>query len=199
MSGGVAFDGNTGFLKSKQSVVNTLGDYFEDFSLGERFTSDGVSLEAGDITAFAGLSGDQNPIHTDEEYARRTPLGTRIAHGVLVVSKMTGRFNQLGFWDGSVIAMLENRWAFHRPVHAGRHRARGAAHRLRADKLQVREQRGRGDHLRHPQPASGTGEERPVDPVAQQQAGASRTDLMLSAGGSRQRTISPYCCSSPLR
>jgi len=36
-----------------------------------------------DIYLFAGITGDFNPAHVDEEYARRTFFGTRIAHGML--------------------------------------------------------------------------------------------------------------------
>jgi 3-hydroxybutyryl-CoA dehydratase len=36
-----------------------------------------------DIYLFAGITGDFNPAHVDEEYARRTFFGTRIAHGLL--------------------------------------------------------------------------------------------------------------------
>jgi 3-hydroxybutyryl-CoA dehydratase len=36
-----------------------------------------------DVYLFAGISGDFNPMHVDEEFARGTPFGTRIAHGAL--------------------------------------------------------------------------------------------------------------------
>jgi acyl dehydratase len=59
------------------------------------------------------------PLESFEDYARETPFRGRIAHGMLAVSKMTGKFNQLGYWDGAVMAMLETGWTFHRPVRAG--------------------------------------------------------------------------------
>ena len=39
-----------------------------------------------DVRAFAGLTGDRNPVHLDEEYAAQTRFGRRIAHGMLGAS-----------------------------------------------------------------------------------------------------------------
>ena len=39
-----------------------------------------------DIVMFAGLSGDYNPVHVDQEYAVETRFGLRIAHGLLTTS-----------------------------------------------------------------------------------------------------------------
>ena len=39
-----------------------------------------------DVRAFATLTGDHNPVHLDEDYARDTRFGRRIAHGMLTVS-----------------------------------------------------------------------------------------------------------------
>jgi len=39
-----------------------------------------------DVIAFANVTGDQNPIHLDEEYAKKTIYGKRIVHGMLVSS-----------------------------------------------------------------------------------------------------------------
>jgi 3-hydroxybutyryl-CoA dehydratase len=38
----------------------------------------------GDIGAFAELTGDTNPIHLDDDYAKKTRFGRRIAHGMLI-------------------------------------------------------------------------------------------------------------------
>lgn len=39
------------------------------------------TITEADVVAFADLSGDRNPIHLDETYARQTRFGARIAHG----------------------------------------------------------------------------------------------------------------------
>jgi 3-hydroxybutyryl-CoA dehydratase len=41
------------------------------------------TITTADIASFANLSGDHNPIHMDEEYAKKTTFGGRIAHGVI--------------------------------------------------------------------------------------------------------------------
>jgi 3-hydroxybutyryl-CoA dehydratase len=44
------------------------------------------TIEQADIEAFADLTGDHNPVHVDEEFARTTRFGRRIAHGMLTAS-----------------------------------------------------------------------------------------------------------------
>jgi 3-hydroxybutyryl-CoA dehydratase len=47
-------------------------------------------VSARDIAAFAELSGDFNPIHVDEEFARTTPFGRTIAHGPMALALAAG-------------------------------------------------------------------------------------------------------------
>lgn len=44
------------------------------------------TIEQTDIDAFAGVTGDHNPVHVDEEFAKTTRFGRRIAHGMLTAS-----------------------------------------------------------------------------------------------------------------
>lgn len=53
-----------------------------EFSAGQAATFSKTISEA-DIYAYAGISGDFNPLHVDAEFARRTRFGERIAHGML--------------------------------------------------------------------------------------------------------------------
>ena len=55
---------------------------------------------------FAGLSGDYNPLHVDEEYCRQTQFGGRIAHGPLVYAIAAGLVFQLHLYDNTLIAFL---------------------------------------------------------------------------------------------
>jgi acyl dehydratase len=83
------------------------GRYFEDFSIGEVLVTNRRTITEADIVCFAGLSGDFNPLHTDEVYGQSTPFGGRIAHGMLVVSVGTGLVNQTGWFAGTTLALLE--------------------------------------------------------------------------------------------
>ncbi len=48
-----------------------------------------------DFDRFARLSGDDNPIHTDPEFAARTRFGRTVAHGLLLCSVLRGLVEQL--------------------------------------------------------------------------------------------------------
>ncbi|NPA06313.1 MAG: dehydratase [Chloroflexi bacterium] len=96
------------------------GWYFEDFQVGQQIVTAGRTVTEADIVAFAGLSGDYNQIHTDAEFAARTPFGQRIAHGLLVMSIASGLAAQTGFTEGTVIAFREIKdWKFAKPVYIG--------------------------------------------------------------------------------
>ncbi|MBV8472080.1 MAG: MaoC family dehydratase, partial [Hyphomicrobiales bacterium] len=59
--------------------------YFEDLVVGMRETlRKGVGIE--DVIRFAELSGDHNPIHLSEHFARKTRFGERIVHGLYTAS-----------------------------------------------------------------------------------------------------------------
>ena len=62
------------------------GLFFEDFQTGQKVKSAGRTITEHDIATFAGLSGDFNQIHTDAEFAKSTPFGQRIAHGLMALS-----------------------------------------------------------------------------------------------------------------
>lgn len=59
-----------------------VGYYIEDLSVGLSASFSRTVTEA-DIVMFAGVSGDTNPVHINEEYAKRTFFKGRIAHGML--------------------------------------------------------------------------------------------------------------------
>lgn len=82
------------------------GKKFDEFNVGQEFTTASRTITEGDVSTFAGLSGDFNPLHTDEEHGKGTPFGGRIAHGLLAVAVSTGQANQLGIFEGTTIALL---------------------------------------------------------------------------------------------
>jgi acyl dehydratase len=82
------------------------GRHFEDLAVGETFTTAARTVTEGAVDRFAGLSGDFNPLHTDEESSRQGPMQGRIAHGMLVLAIATGQANQLGLFEGTTLALL---------------------------------------------------------------------------------------------
>ncbi len=66
------------------------GLYFDDLAVGLSCVSAGRTVTEADIVAFAGLSGDYNQLHVDEQFASQTVHGGRIAHGMLVLSILSG-------------------------------------------------------------------------------------------------------------
>ncbi|NFV82002.1 MaoC family dehydratase [Magnetospirillum aberrantis] len=61
------------------------GFYFEELFVGQTAVF-GKTVTEADIAAFAGVSGDTNPVHLNEEYAKGTMFKGRIAHGMLSAS-----------------------------------------------------------------------------------------------------------------
>jgi len=82
------------------------GRHFDEFAPGETFTTAARTVTEGAVDLFAGLSGDFNPLHVDEEQARSGPMKGRVAHGMLVLALATGQANQLGIFEGTTLALL---------------------------------------------------------------------------------------------
>lgn len=94
--------------------------YFEDFDIGDTFTTSSRTVGLAEVATFAGLSGDFNPIHTDADFAAKSQFGERIAHGVLGMSIVTGLVTRLGVFEASTIALLGiEEWRFKGPVFDG--------------------------------------------------------------------------------
>jgi acyl dehydratase len=60
--------------------------FLEDYAVGEKLVSPGRTITEADVHAFAALTGDWHPLHTDVTFAAASPFGERIAHGMLVLS-----------------------------------------------------------------------------------------------------------------
>lgn len=82
------------------------GKKYDEFNVADEFVTASRTITEGDVSLFAGLSGDFNPLHTDEEYAKKTPFEGRVAHGILSLAVATGLANQLGIFEGTTIALL---------------------------------------------------------------------------------------------
>jgi 3-hydroxybutyryl-CoA dehydratase len=96
------------------------GMYFEEFAAGQTIVTAGRTVTEHDVVAFAGLSGDFNQLHTDAEFAKSTPFGQRVAHGLCVLSIVSGLAVQSGVMEGTILAFREiSEWKFSQPVFIG--------------------------------------------------------------------------------
>jgi acyl dehydratase len=96
-----------------------LGLYLEDFEIDRTRRTRGRTVGEGDVSLFAGLVGDHNPLHVDEEFSRNSIFGGRVAHGPLVLSSVIGLMSQLNWIDGTALGLLSLSWDFKAPVKLG--------------------------------------------------------------------------------
>jgi acyl dehydratase len=94
--------------------------YFEDMPVEASWVSPRRTITEADVVAFAGVSGDFNPLHVDQVFAEKLTYGARIAHGNLVLAVASGLRQQMPIFRGSLRALLEYRsWKFQAPVFFG--------------------------------------------------------------------------------
>ena len=92
--------------------------YWEDFAVGARYPTYGRTVTEGDVSLFCALVGYHVPLFIDEEYAKQTPYGGRIAPSAYVMSVSTGMTESL--YRTTMIGLLAvDRGKFLAPVRAG--------------------------------------------------------------------------------
>lgn len=96
-----------------------MGIYGKDYVIGHKFLTPARTITEGDVMLFAGMTGDNNPLHTDDSFGAKTQFGGRIAHGVLVSSVAIGLFCRTQMMDGSAVAAIDTKWKFLAPVLLG--------------------------------------------------------------------------------
>lgn len=90
--------------------------------VGHSFQSAGRTITESDIVNFACLSGDFNRLHVDREYASGTPFGQRIAHGLLILSILSGLTTQSSGYrqlEPYVLALIDINCRFPKPTFIG--------------------------------------------------------------------------------
>ena len=55
-----------------------VGMYWEDWEIGKEYVSPSRTITEADIVHFAGISGDYNPLHINEEHCKKTIFGTSL-------------------------------------------------------------------------------------------------------------------------
>lgn len=88
----------------------------KDFQIGEKARVTKTISEA-DVYAFAGITGDFNPLHVDAEFARRSRFGERIAHGILTAGLISTVLGMKLPGPGGIF--LSQTLKFVRPVRLG--------------------------------------------------------------------------------
>ncbi len=96
--------------------MNAADRSFESLMVGETHAEE-HHIDERMVAAFAELSGDKNPLHTDESYAATTPLKRPVAHGMLLgalVSEMVGMHI-----PGKRCLIVKMSLSFHHPIFPG--------------------------------------------------------------------------------
>lgn len=95
-----------------------MSHYYEEFETGARYSTYGRTITEGDVSIFCAFVGYHVPLFIDEEYAKTTAYGTRIAPSALTMSISTAMTE--GLFRTTVLALLSvDRGRFLAPVRAG--------------------------------------------------------------------------------
>lgn len=94
------------------------GLYWDDAEPGHECVSPAVTVTEAMVDAYAELTGDFTPVHVDEAYAKTTPFGTRVAHGLLGLSLADGlkTRSEYRFVPGMSLGWT---WDFKAPIELG--------------------------------------------------------------------------------
>ena len=88
----------------------------EEIELGMQACVENTVMDE-DIRSFATVSGDYNPVHLDDEFAKGTPFGNRISHGMLTASYISAVFGMHLPGPGAIY--VTQTLNFKRPVWIG--------------------------------------------------------------------------------
>ena len=89
---------------------------FEDIQIGDSVSLK-KSIQEKDVEAFARLTGDTNPLHMDESFAKKTKFGARVSHGMLTSSFVSTLIGMNLPGRGSVLTNIS--LDFKKPVFIG--------------------------------------------------------------------------------
>lgn len=89
---------------------------FDDLEVGRDLPSSSRLVTREEVKAYADASGDQNPLHQDDEVARAAGFPRVVAHGMYTMGTLT---SWLVDWLGDPAALLRLRVHFRSPVLVG--------------------------------------------------------------------------------
>jgi acyl dehydratase len=92
------------------------GKWYDEIALGERFGTS-VTVTETHLVLGSGMFGDFNPLHVDEEFARKSMFGTRILHGPFTAALISAPVGM--YFSRTALAYLEHHCRFKAPVRPG--------------------------------------------------------------------------------
>jgi acyl dehydratase len=87
-----------------------------DVRVGDELPPSARTVTRGDVAAYAEASGDRNPLHLDDAFARAAGFPGVIAHGMLTMGHLA---SALVAWSGDAGALKRLRTPFRAVVHIG--------------------------------------------------------------------------------
>lgn len=87
---------------------------YEELKLGDTYEKV-VKITSNMVEKFAEITGDKNPVHLDEEFAKKTIFGSRIAHGILIVGQISSILGMEFPGPGTIYMKSDTK--FLRPVY----------------------------------------------------------------------------------
>ncbi len=96
--------------------------YLDDMTVGAVYPGASKPITEDDFHAFAKMTGDDHPIHYDEDYAKKTHFGGRVAHGLLLMAHTAlGASVLTRHMEDALIAFVGQDCRFLKPVLVGDH------------------------------------------------------------------------------
>jgi len=92
--------------------------YYDDVQVGDTWKSGARTVTETDVVMFAGLTGDFNPLHVDDEFARETFYGQRIAHGLYGTALVAGLGSHSPLMRTEAFVAIRD-WNFLKPIFLG--------------------------------------------------------------------------------
>ncbi len=91
---------------------------YEQLNIGDKWTSDERAIVATDLHSFAELTGDQDPLHTDHQFAASGPFRKPVAHGLLGLSILAGLSSKAPTVLTAALVDIRT-WSFTKPIFVG--------------------------------------------------------------------------------
>jgi len=92
--------------------------YFEELSIGQKWTSPRRTVTESDIVIFAGMTGDYDRAHVDHDYASKSRFKQPLMHGMMGMAWVAGLSTTAPAVKTMALVSVEQ-WKFLRPVHIG--------------------------------------------------------------------------------